>query len=60
RVVQAVDDMGELDDTLVIYIGGDNGPSVEGMLNGTLNRALGLGDGHVLQMSEAGPQSRST
>ncbi len=37
RVVQAVDDMGELDNTLVIYIGGDNGASAEGMLNGTPN-----------------------
>ena len=27
--------MGELDDTLIIYIGGDNGASAEGMLNGT-------------------------
>lgn len=37
RVIQAVEDMGELDDTLIIYIGGDNGASAEGMLNGTPN-----------------------
>ena len=30
RVTQAVDDMGKLDNTLVIYISGDNGPSAEG------------------------------
>jgi arylsulfatase A-like enzyme len=37
RVIQAVDDMGELDNTLIIYIGGDNGASGEGTLNGTPN-----------------------
>jgi arylsulfatase len=37
RVIQAVEDLGELDDTLIIYIGGDNGASAEGMLNGTPN-----------------------
>jgi arylsulfatase A-like enzyme len=37
RVVQAVEDMGELDNTLIIYIAGDNGASPEGMLNGTPN-----------------------
>ena len=37
RVIQAVDDLGELDNTLIIYIAGDNGASAEGMLNGTPN-----------------------
>jgi arylsulfatase len=37
RVIQAVDDLGELDNTLIIYISGDNGASAEGMLNGTAN-----------------------
>ncbi|QIG49123.1 arylsulfatase [Nordella sp. HKS 07] len=37
RVIQAVDDLGELDNTLIIYIGGDNGASPEGMINGTPN-----------------------
>ena len=37
RVIQAVDDLGELDDTLIVYISGDNGASAEGMLNGTPN-----------------------
>ena len=37
RVIQAVEDMGKLDDTLIIYISGDNGASAEGMLNGTPN-----------------------
>ncbi|KHK02312.1 arylsulfatase [Desulfovibrio sp. TomC] len=37
RVIQAVENLGELDNTLIIYIGGDNGASAEGMLNGTPN-----------------------
>jgi len=37
RVVQAVEDMGKLDNTLVIYINGDNGTSAEGTLIGTPN-----------------------
>ena len=37
RVIQAVQDLGELDNTLIIYISGDNGASAEGMLNGTPN-----------------------
>ncbi len=37
RVIQAVEDLGELDNTLIIYISGDNGSSAEGMLNGTPN-----------------------
>jgi arylsulfatase len=37
RVIQAVDDMGQLDDTLIIYISGDNGASPEGTVNGTPN-----------------------
>jgi arylsulfatase len=37
RVIQAVEDIGELSNTLIIYISGDNGSSAEGMLNGTPN-----------------------
>jgi arylsulfatase len=37
RVIQAVEDMGKLDDTLIIYISGDNGSSAEGQMNGTPN-----------------------
>ena len=37
RVIQAVEDMGKLDNTLIIYIKGDNGTSSEGTLNGTPN-----------------------
>ena len=34
RVVQAVQDAGKLDNTLIIYVSGDNGASPEGTLNG--------------------------
>jgi arylsulfatase A-like enzyme len=37
RVIQAVEDVGKLDNTLIIYIEGDNGTSAEGTLNGTPN-----------------------
>lgn len=37
RVIQSVEDQGQLDNTLIIYISGDNGASAEGMLNGTPN-----------------------
>lgn len=37
RVIQAVEDIGKLDNTLIIYINGDNGTSAEGTLLGTPN-----------------------
>jgi arylsulfatase A-like enzyme len=37
RVIQAVEDMGKLDNTLIIYISGDNGSSAEGSPIGTPN-----------------------
>jgi arylsulfatase A-like enzyme len=37
RVIQAVEDVGKLDNTLIIYIEGDNGTSSEGQPNGTPN-----------------------
>ena len=37
RVIQGVEDIGELDNTLIIYISGDNGASAEGNLDGTPN-----------------------
>ena len=38
RVIQAVQDMGKLDNTLIIYIDGDNGTSAEGTVYGTFNQ----------------------
>jgi arylsulfatase len=37
RILDAIEDMGELDNTLVIYIQGDNGASAEGTPQGLLN-----------------------
>ncbi len=37
RVIQAIADLGKLDNTLIIYISGDNGASGEGTLNGTFS-----------------------
>ncbi len=37
RMIDAIEDMGRLDNTLVIYINGDNGTSAEGGPLGTPN-----------------------
>src|SRR5688572_7254353 len=37
RVVQAIEDLGELDNTLIFYEVGDNGASAEGGMNGMFN-----------------------
>ncbi len=42
RLVDALRDMGELDNTLFIYIVGDNGSSAEGGPDGTYNEILAL------------------
>lgn len=34
RLVAAIEDLGELDNTIIIYIAGDNGGSAEGQMNG--------------------------
>jgi arylsulfatase A-like enzyme len=47
RVVRAIEEMELRDDTLILYVVGDNGPSAEGSLTGTLNNMksqLGLPD----------------
>ena len=38
RVIQQVEDAGQLDNTIIIYICGDNGTSPEGTLSGTPNQ----------------------
>jgi arylsulfatase A-like enzyme len=40
RVIQEVEDEGKLDNTLIIYISGDNGASAEGTPNGTPSETL--------------------
>ena len=42
RLVDAIDDVGELDNTMFIYIMGDNGSSAEGGLEGTFNELVHL------------------
>jgi arylsulfatase len=42
RLVQAIRDMGELENTLFLYIVGDNGASAEGGPDGTYNEMLAL------------------
>src|SRR6478752_4205086 len=42
RVIQAVEDMGKLDNTLIIYISGDNGTSAEGSILGTPNEMAAI------------------
>src|SRR5262249_39626091 len=42
RVIQAVEDMGKLDNTLIVYIVGDNGSSAEGSLIGTPNEVASI------------------
>jgi arylsulfatase A-like enzyme len=40
RVIQAVEDMGKLDNTIFIYVSGDNGSSAEGSVVGTFNEVV--------------------
>src|SRR5450432_4693388 len=51
RVIQEVQDMGKLDDTLIIYICGDNGTSPEGTLSGTPNQLTAYNG--ILSLPEA-------
>ncbi|MEM9503408.1 MAG: sulfatase-like hydrolase/transferase, partial [Cyanobacteria bacterium P01_E01_bin.43] len=51
RVVDAIEELGELDNTMVIYINGDNGSSAEGSFIGTCNEVLNL-NGFNLTMED--------
>jgi arylsulfatase A-like enzyme len=51
RVIQAVEDMGKLDNTLIIYISGDNGSSAEGTLVGTPNEVASF-NGVVVSVAD--------
>ena len=51
RVIQAIEDMGKLDNTLIIYICGDNGTSPEGTLAGTPNQMTAYNG--ILSLPEA-------
>jgi arylsulfatase len=52
RLVDAIDHLGVLDNTVVIYILGDNGSSAEGSLVGTPNEVMSL-NGRQPSMEEA-------
>jgi arylsulfatase A-like enzyme len=52
RLVKAIEDIGEMDNTLFLYIVGDNGASAEGGLEGTYNEIMALNGipGKAVQM----------
>jgi arylsulfatase len=52
RLIDALADLGLLDDTLVYYIIGDNGASAEGTPNGTFNELLTLNGASALETPE--------
>jgi len=52
RVVDALKDMEILDDTLVIYITGDNGACVGGGLNGTFNWMITINAANAIETPE--------
>ncbi|MBW2421163.1 MAG: arylsulfatase [Deltaproteobacteria bacterium] len=45
RIFAALEEMGELDDTLIVFVQGDNGASAEGAEHGTLNEIGSLVNG---------------
>jgi Sulfatase len=49
RLIDAVEDLGILDDTLVILITGDNGASAEGTIHGSFNEMLMLNGAAALE-----------
>ena len=57
RVIDAIDELGELDNTVIIWIWGDNGASMEGTITGSFNEltmqnGIPLTDEMQLQLSE--------
>ena len=57
RVIDAIDELGELENTLVLWIWGDNGASMEGTITGSFNEltmqnGIPLSDEMQLQLSE--------
>jgi arylsulfatase A-like enzyme len=52
RLVDALEDLGILEDTLVYYINGDNGASAEGTPNGTFNELMVLNGAAALETVE--------
>jgi arylsulfatase A-like enzyme len=52
RLVDALEDLGILEDTLVYYIVGDNGASAEGTVRGTFNEGIILNGANELETTE--------
>src|SRR5450631_2634301 len=57
RVIDAIEELGELDNTLIVWIWGDNGASMEGTVTGSFNEltmqnGIPLTDEMQLQLSE--------
>jgi arylsulfatase A-like enzyme/uncharacterized membrane protein len=51
RLLDAIEELGDLDDTLIVYIWGDNGASMEGTLTGSFNETTFF-NGVVLEAEE--------
>lgn len=51
RLLEAIEEMGDLDNTLIIYIWGDNGSSMEGTITGSFNEMTFL-NGVVLEAEQ--------
>ena len=52
RLVDALKDLGVLDDTLIYVIIGDNGASAEGTINGSFNEMISLNGMAALETPE--------
>ncbi len=52
RVIDAIQDLELLDDTLIYYIIGDNGASAEGTINGTFNELFSLNGAAAMESVE--------
>jgi arylsulfatase A-like enzyme len=53
RLIDALEGLGVLDDTLVYYIIGDNGASAEGTPNGTFNEMISLNGAAAFETAES-------
>jgi len=53
RVIDAIEELGALEDTLVLYIIGDNGASAEGTLQGSFNEMLYMNGAAHLETPES-------
>jgi arylsulfatase A-like enzyme len=52
RLIDAIADLGALEDTLVYYVIGDNGASAEGTVNGAFNEAFTFNAANALETPE--------